>query len=174
MIQPIKSYAALKLMFVAVTILVVCRIAFLYFSPILLLNITPSMPKGFYYVSIREELKKGDFVAFRLPQEVRESLGARSWLHPRYPFIKTIGAVSRDFICRNSNQFSINEKQIFSVSKKDQQGQDLPVWSGCQTIKENYFVPIGQNAKSFDARYFGEISNKHIICLLYTSDAADE
>ena len=163
MIRPIKSYVALNLTFTIIALLVLCRIAFLYFSPVLLVNLTPSIPKGFYYISTEKKPKKGDFVAFHLPKKIRESLGGRSWLHPTYPFIKKIGAISKDLICREGNEITINTTQLFLASKKDSQELGLPTWSGCVEIKADFFLPIGQHSSSFDGRYFGQISNKQII-----------
>ena len=144
--------------------LLLCRSAFLYFGPTLLLNLTPSIPKGVYLVDPSNSLKKGEIVVFRPPMAVYRALGKRPWLNEEKFFIKPIAAVSGDEVCKLENSVVINQTTELSVLRTDSQGKLLPKFDGCKTIGAHEFLPISTySSRSFDGRYFGPIPTSAIL-----------
>ena len=160
----VRSWAALYLTGAAVGSLLLCRSAFLCFGPTLLLNLTPSLPKGVYKLEPVTDIKKGEIVAFRPPARVYRALGTRAWLNEEKLFIKPIGATTGDTVCNKGNVLLVNQDRELLVSHSDSQGQKLPRLEGCRTVGSREFLPISTHSpRSFDGRYFGPIPTSGIV-----------
>lgn len=162
--KQVRSWAALYLTGAAVGTLLLCRSAFFYFEPTLLLNLSSSLPKGVYRVTPIKTLTLGEIVAFKPPRRVYRTLGKRLWLNEKHLFIKPVGALSGDKVCQIKNYIVINRTQRLRIAKSDSQGQKLPTLTGCMTVPALFFLPISTySVNSFDGRYFGPIHRDTIV-----------
>lgn len=160
----VKSWAALVLTVAAVGTLLLSRLAFLASEVVLLINLSPSAPRGMYRIIPTEKFQHGQMVAFRPPQKLLDQLGPREWLNPTYPFIKPIGALPGDTVCSDQKVLKINSQYTVDIAEHDSNGVRLPSFSGCQVVIPGTFVPISQySQRSFDGRYFGAIETSRIL-----------
>lgn len=147
-------------------------IAFLFGTKVLwhrmganvILNLTSSVPKGFYFVRPMTEPQYGTIVVFPIPKEVLSQLGDRPWLNVNFPLIKPIAAIAGDTVCISDNGVVINNMHVANVYREDFQGASLPYLRGCFTITNGHFFPVSRtNERSFDGRYFGIVPLTSII-----------
>jgi conjugative transfer signal peptidase TraF len=123
-------------------------------------NRTASLPLGFYIVIPKKSYQVGDIVAFDCPQPFDGLAVERGWIKKDELMLKKIGGVHGDiYKALDNHQFWINQKYIGQIIDKDKNNQDMPsIGIGNFTVKENNFLPIGENPRSFDGRYFGQVS----------------
>ena len=57
-----------------------------------------------------------------------------------------------------SHQFYVNEKYLGQASTVDGLGRSMPdKANGGHIVEEGAFLPVGDNPKSFDGRYYGTV-----------------
>ena len=129
------------------------------------LNFTISEPSGIYQkIPFNGILKKGELVLFEAPKAAKPYLYGRKWLKPGTLLLKNVGALPGETYQINESVILINGQYIEPIYHYDHQGQPLPKLRGSFTIKPGYFLPLSTYAKkSFDGRYFGQVSIKKII-----------
>ena len=127
--------------------------------PKFILTTSPSMPRGIYHIDYDSPLKRGDIIVFRLSEEVEETMASRPWLMARARYVKRIGGIRGDRICRSESGLLINDSPPLPLYSSDQQGIPLPqLPSGCFTVQEDEFLPISEHfPRSFDGRYYGPL-----------------
>ncbi len=106
-------------------------------------NQTLSLPHKLFWISFSQKnIKRGDFVAFKLKRCNQESL----------MMIKIIGGVAGDEVVVNNNQILINDKLIGPLQAVTSTGEALiPLASG--TIPAGKIFVFTHHPKSFDSRY---------------------
>ena len=129
------------------------------------LNLSRSEPVGLYVVTpLHGNAKRGETVLMKCPQELEKYLYGRKWLPEGWPMFKTVGGVPGDTFCVSDAGFSVQGKVLGPVYSTDAKGLPMPVIRGCQTIKENHFLPVATGLKSsFDGRYFGDVPVSFVI-----------
>ena len=131
----------------------------------LYINTTPSLPEGLYITTDSIPVK-GDIVVFDAPPEIAGIADARGWKPAGIPFMKKIGATAGEtYEIREEDgtlQFYIGTEYIGRVYEKDSQGRPMPLRIGKFDVPEGHFLPIAENEKSFDGRYYGPIPRKCI------------
>ena len=128
----------------------------------LVYNGSASAPIGFYWID-QVSVSRGDTVLIRLPEHVRELVVSRQYLPPNVPLIKRVMGIKGDKICRRGQEILINNVTVVVALNEDDQGQKLPVWSGCTILTPDSFFLLQSHPKSFDGRYFGPIDRALII-----------
>ena len=128
----------------------------------LVYNSSASAPIGFYWID-QVSVSRGDTVLIRLPKHVRELVESRQYLPPSVPLIKRVMGIEGDKICLRGQEILINNVTIAVAQNEDDQGQKLPIWSGCTILAPDYFFLLQNHPKSFDGRYFGPIDRTLII-----------
>ncbi|MCS5420268.1 S26 family signal peptidase [Psychrilyobacter sp. S5] len=130
-------------------------------------NISDSMPKGFYYLSVKtESIKKGDVVVIpidRLNKEMQDMIFDRGYL-PKFTkyLIKEVKGTHEDDIFLEVNELHISGEK-FKIRKYDILKRSLPVLNNEDFIlKKDEFITLGIKENSFDSRYFGKIKKNQV------------
>lgn len=132
-------------------------------GPNIILNMTSSIPKGYYLVRPLAKPARDSLVIFPLPKKVLAQIGTRPWLNSELPLIKPIAALSGDTVCVTADTVIINGTPMGRVYQSDFQGVALPHVRGCFTVPDEYFFPLSHYSdRSFDGRYFGALPLSNI------------
>lgn len=119
-------------------------------------NASASTPIGLYYIGSRTALKRGDLVAVRLPELVRQFAAERHYLPRNIPALKRIAAIHGDTICAAGDRIYMNGIHAADRRSIDTMGRPMPLWEGCQTLGQGELFLLNSDVKnSFDGRYIG-------------------
>ena len=133
-------------------------------APLLLVwNSSRSAPLGLYGIHHERSLKRGDFVAVRLPRDARRLADKRRYLPARIPAIKRIAALAGDEVCAKGAAIMINGITVARRLARDPMKRPLPHWSGCHRLGTQELLLLNPAALSFDSRYFGAVATSSII-----------
>jgi conjugative transfer signal peptidase TraF len=130
-------------------------------TPLLIWNITSSLPKGFY--KIEPGYTYGDIVAFDIPENFRSLVQERGWI-PLYDRLlkRVVGRVG-DTICIHQTDITLNGEWFGKTSLSDSKGRPMPQLDGCHTVQAGHvWVMLKDNPLSLDSRYFGEVDEATI------------
>ncbi len=72
--------------------------------------------------------------------------------------LKRIAAIGGDRVCSTQGQILFNDVRVAAVSEMDSAGIALPQWSGCVILRDGEVFLLGDDALSFDGRYWGVTS----------------
>jgi conjugative transfer signal peptidase TraF len=156
----VHTVAPFFVMGFAAILVALAVILWMRFGPTILINETPSEPVGFYRIVPRSEphYRRGMFVVFPVPPELREIVYGRHWLQDGMPLLKEVMGVRGDRVCVYADRFEINRKVVGPVFAVDREGHPLPQQRGCFEIQPGYFFAASQYfERSFDGRYFGPL-----------------
>ena len=131
--------------------------------PILIWNVTASVPRGLYWVDHRAP-KVGNLVATHLPHAVAILADRRHYLPLNVPLIKPVAALPGQTVCRHDIRLFIDKHLVTLAQKHDANGRALPTWTGCSRLQSTEIFLLNPNvATSFDGRYFGPIPTHYIL-----------
>lgn len=126
--------------------------------PQLYWNSTDSGPKGVYLQRDAGSIRRGEKVVFDVPKEILKESFPKDLKRVR-PLIKTVAALSGDKYCIKDSGLYIEGRWTGPVFTTSSTNQPLPVRRGCFVVQQNHFLPISTyHPRSFDGRYFGEVS----------------
>jgi conjugative transfer signal peptidase TraF len=132
-------------------------------APRLVWNVSASAPVGVYHV-IFGDIRRGDLVLVRPPQEIAQFAAERGYLPLGAPLVKRIAALSGDDVCVFKEAVIINGKPVARRLEKDGAERLLPRWYGCRELADNeLFLLMDAVPDSFDSRYFGPVSVANVI-----------
>lgn len=131
--------------------------------PRLVWNATPSSPTGLYLVTPGTAAARGETVAARLPAAARRLADQRRYVPAAVPVIKLVAAARGDRICADGAVLTIDGRLAARRLATDTRGRSLPRWTGCTTLGDDAILLLGAARDSFDGRYFGPISRRHLI-----------
>jgi conjugative transfer signal peptidase TraF len=133
-------------------------------GPRLLLNLTPSVPRGLYLVTPCPTVTRGMLVVVPPPAAVAALLVARGYLGARTPLLKPVAAVAGDRVCVDEESVVIQGVWRAPVATRDRRGRPLPRWRGCVTLGvDEVFLLSTWQAHSFDSRYFGPVGMRQLL-----------
>jgi conjugative transfer signal peptidase TraF len=136
-------------------LLVVGKIAL---SGHLLINFTPSIPQGFYWISTGVRPERGDLVTFPIPESVRAVVYDRHYVPRSIRLLaKPVAAIGGDEVCLREHQLLINGHVVGSALDVDQNGNPMPQYAGCGRLHDGELFVSTRHDNSFDSRYFGPI-----------------
>ena len=120
----------------------------------LIWNRTDSAPIGLYWLS------DGPLALNRWAVVSADSADAvwvqqRGYVGRDWPLIKRVSGLSGDKICRENETVLINDVIVAEALKADSFGRELPVWTGCFTLKFDDVFLLNDHPNSLDGRYFG-------------------
>jgi conjugative transfer signal peptidase TraF len=124
----------------------------------LLINFTPSIPRGVYWISPGVRPQRGDLVAFPLPESVRELLYERQYVPRSIRLLaKPVAALGGDHVCVRDHELVVNGHVAGKVLTVDRDGKPMPQYSGCGVLPPSELFVSTEHDNSFDSRYFGAI-----------------
>lgn len=127
----------------------------------LLVNESPSLPKGIYWRAFGHDTSSGSIVALAQPARVQPYL--RSLGFPTdVLLIKRVVAVGGQSVCAEGRTL-VTPSGRHPVRARDRQGRHLPVWTGCRRLGPDEVFLLGDTETSLDSRYFGPVSRKAIL-----------
>jgi len=133
-------------------------------KPVLLYNPSYSAPIGWYRLRKKTPIILGTQVAAFAPHWARKMADERGYLPYDYPLIKTVWAGQGDKICYNNLSLSVPKHSDIPLQAQDVLGRDMPLLSGCTTLKAGQFMLLSPDVQSgFDSRYFGPVGLENII-----------
>ena len=127
----------------------------------LIWNRTNSAPIGLYW------LGDGPLTLNRWAVVSADSADAlwaqqRGYVGRDWPLIKRVRGLPGDMICRENETILINDMIVAEALKADSFGRELPVWTGCFTLKEDEFFLLNDHPNSLDGRYFAATHRQDI------------
>jgi conjugative transfer signal peptidase TraF len=132
--------------------------------PLLIWNVSASVPIGLYLVVPNGRTRAGDIAAVRLPDEAGRLAAGRGYLPLDMPLLKPVAAVSGDEVCAAEDALVINGKPAARRYRNDTAGRPLPAWNGCIRLSEDQvFLLARASRSSFDSRYFGPVGRDRLI-----------
>lgn len=131
-------------------------------TPLVVWNVSPSVPIGLYHV-IRRTPRRGDLVLADLSEHVRKLTTARRYLAPRSLLIKPVAAIGGDRVCRLGSMVWISGHAGVTALAADALDRPLPTWRGCRILSSTQLFVLGPSADSFDSRYFGVIDVRRVV-----------
>lgn len=130
----------------------------------LVVNTSPSMPSGVYWITRDAPMERGRIVLFAPPDGVRELIYGRGWLPAGMPLLKTVGGLAGDTYCVRDGRFVVDGVDVGPVFSADSQGLPVPQIVGCRRVGEGEFLPVASTLdRSFDGRYFGAVSVHNVL-----------
>lgn len=127
-------------------------------------NASASLPTGLYLIRGKQSLHAGERVVIEPPPELRRLLAERGYLPVGVPLLKRVAAVSGQRVCRFAHGVTIDGEFVGVARARDRRGRPLPSWFGCRRIKPGELFLMNIAAPdSFDGRYFGVLSRRHVI-----------
>jgi signal peptidase I len=140
-----------KKFYAALTIVAIVGLPYLrHFNQLVFLNLTASMPTGFYIKSPHNKFNIGDIIVFY-------------FVDKKINLIKYIAAHNGDHVCSDfDNTLWING---FSIAQKNTEKypEESCEQSFCQQLKKDELFVIGEHPYSYDSRYFGPIKTHDVI-----------
>ncbi len=133
-------------------------------APRLLWNATASTPIGLYALRSADRLRVGDLVAVTPPEPIAGFLAESGRLPLGVPLLKHVRALAPQTVCRDGADIIVDGVSVGVARLHDDDGRDLPIWSGCRTLAEDeIFLMNVAVADSLDGRYFGPMSMSTIL-----------
>lgn len=129
--------------------------------PVVLINESPSLPRGFYLRTGRSAIVPGDIVATRQPPQARAYLAALG-MPAETRLLKRVAAVAGARVCASSGALRWPGGAV-RVLRRDRRGAALPSWSGCRSLSAGELLLLGDTPTSFDSRYFGPVSGGAVV-----------
>jgi len=133
-------------------------------APLLVWNMSASVPPGLYVVRRGEPPVRGDIVAAWPPSSARRLAAERRYLPGNVPLLKPVGALAGTRICACGWKLLIDGKPVARRSERDGAGRRLPWWHGCVALTLGQLLLLAPRSDdSFDGRYFGPSEQGDVI-----------
>ncbi len=138
------------------------------------LNLTPSLPRGLYMVSDKQDLKHSDIVKFCLNEKLIKATNAELYVgygmceNSLKPLLKYIVGLEGDLVTVENNMVFVKHKDkttsiAMHIKEVDSMGEKV------NSILESGIIPKGKafvysyNDGSFDSRYFGLVDEQGLV-----------
>jgi conjugative transfer signal peptidase TraF len=124
----------------------------------LVYNTSDSAPRGWYAVHPMDQVRRGDDVVARLPQDVAMLAATRGYVPTSIPVLKRVAAVGGQHVCVRDGLVHVDGERIGSALDSDGVGRPLTAWRHCRRLLAGeLFLMNSAVQASFDSRYFGPI-----------------
>lgn len=152
-----------SLVALASTLLVVL-LAKAFLADRLIVNRTPSIPRGVYWLSRGASPERGRLVAFPIPLHFRELFRERKLVPSAFFSLlaKPVAAVSGDHVCIRNDRVFINDQLRATINRVDSRGRDMPIAALCRELTASEVFVLTDGA-SFDSRYLGPIPTTDVV-----------
>jgi len=154
----------LKILVYALVIMAGILLASWALSQKIMFQITPSLPKGIYWIGDPSHIDTGMLCVLNVPQNVYGMMRTRGWLPENLKFylMKPILGKKGDLIEVSEAGLFVNGRYLGPVKHHDSQGLPLPGSYGKHILKAGEFFVASTCPNSFDSRYFGTIRREDI------------
>lgn len=133
-------------------------------DPLLIWNVSASVPIGFYAVTPIARPDVGDLVAVRPPEPLGRWLVESGYLGSDTPLLKRVAALPGSEVCRHGTTIIIDGHVVAEAQLRDRLGRPLTAWRGCRTLRDGeLFLLNADHPASLDGRYFGPLHAVTII-----------
>jgi conjugative transfer signal peptidase TraF len=137
---------------------------FMHVEPVLVWNISTSVPIGLYSVEPVGALDVTDLVVARAQEPLAAWLDERRYLPKGAPLIKRVAGLPGQKICRDGLDVSVDGIVMVQARERDHLGRLLPVWRGCILLHPGQiFLLNWDEPASLDGRYFGAFPVEAIV-----------
>lgn len=126
-------------------------------SDLVLYNPSASLEPGFY-VRADLEAERGAVVTIPVGAVDLAYVEAGHVKAAGDRFLKRVAAMEGDRVCSGNGRITVNDAEAAQVFETDSASIALPSWSGCITLKGGEVFLLGDDAGSFDGRYWGVTS----------------
>ena len=130
----------------------------------LILNRTPSVPRGIYWLARGAPPERGKIIAFPIPEHVAELFRERALVPSAFFALlaKPVAAVAGDTVCISEHDVYVNAQLVATVRDSDCRGRPLPHVDICRPLapSEVFVLTPGE---SFDSRYLGPIATAAVL-----------
>jgi conjugative transfer signal peptidase TraF len=120
-------------------------------------NLSPSMPRGLYFLERGTPSERGSIVLVPVPESVRPIALGRGYLPFGAKLLKIVVALPGDFACVRDNSLIINGVVLGSVLSRDSHGLPLAPARFCGELPPGKAFVATSAPLSFDSRYFGTV-----------------
>lgn len=129
-----------------------------------IVNRTPSVPRGIYWLSRGAPSERGRLVAFPIPQHLQTLFRERRLVPSAFfgLLAKPVAAAAGDHVCLRADRLFINGELAASVSRVDSHGRPMPRVTLCRVLEE-FEVFVLTTAESFDSRYLGPVTTTDVL-----------
>lgn len=128
--------------------------------PLVLVNESPSLPKGAYVLSAGVPVDRGSVVA--VPQPVSARAYLRSQGMPSTTLLlKRVAGIGGDHVCAGAGVVETPVREV-AVRARDGRGAGLSAWRGCRALAADELFLLGDTPSSYDSRYFGPVSRNDL------------
>jgi conjugative transfer signal peptidase TraF len=127
---------------------------------LVVLNESPSLPRGLYVRAMDQVPSRGAIVAVAPPDGAQAYLAGLG-MPAGVPLLKRVAAVGGDVACAAGGAVALRDRTL-PVQSHDRLGAALPVWRSCERLPANEVFVVGDTANSFDSRYFGPVSRQRV------------
>lgn len=124
-------------------------------TPLVLINESPSIPRGLYVRTFGEAVSRGDRVALAQPLETRAYLSGLG-MPADVRLLKRVAAMPGDAVCRSGDVVRLPDRSVIARAM-DGRGTPLAQWRGCRRMEPGEVFLLGDTPGSFDSRYFGPV-----------------
>jgi conjugative transfer signal peptidase TraF len=133
-------------------------------GPRVVIQVTPSMPRGVYWLDASREIARGDIIVFDAPAGARRLISERDWwrFSVGYVLMKPVVARKADRVRVSSRGLFINGALFGAVDRFDSEGLPLPLREIDTVLSEQEYFTASSYEHSFDSRYFGVIRREAI------------
>ena len=125
-----------------------------------LINESPSLPRGLYLRDSGAPIARGATVALPQPAAGRAYLWSLG-MPTGVLLIKRVAAASGDCVCRRGDAIQAPGRTV-PVRTLDRRGTALPQWRGCRRLEPDELFVLGDTPGSFDSRYFGPVNRADV------------
>ena len=130
-------------------------------TPLVLQNVTPSLPLGLYIRS-PAPIRLGTVVAVRQPKSAQAYLRGLGW-PPDALLLKHVSATAGAMACSDAHALVVAGVPPLARWTRDRLGHPLPAWTGCHRLAADELIVAGDTATSFDSRYFGPVRRRDVV-----------
>lgn len=131
-------------------------------TPRLVWNASASAPIGLYRIETRSP-NIGEFVLVAPDVRLKAFIEERGYLPPEIPLLKRVAALPGARICRENFAVLMDKIHVADALIVDSRNREMPVWSGCYSLKSGEIFLLNDHKKSLDGRYFGATQASQII-----------
>ena len=122
------------------------------------INVTTSMPRGFYWLAPSRPIQRGTAVYLQVPAPIQSLVTQRRYLPRNFGLLKRVVALAGDHVCTEAHRYVVDGRLISPIADHDHTGRPLRPYPFCSTVPPRVAFLAAAGDASLDSRYFGPVS----------------